>query len=154
GQDVHDHAGADGGQVERASAEGAAAVQGQGDAQAGEDQRGGVRDGGLEGGDGGGGGGVGGHAGAGGGGGRGGGRGPGRGGRRGGAGRRGGGRRCAATGRSGRGTVRAGQAGCRGRAGWPAPGWPGGIGPGAGRVPEGGRQCPRRSRCREGRQAG
>ena len=53
GDGVHEHAGGDGGQVERPGAEGAAAVQGQGDAQAGEDQGGGVGDGGFQGGDGG-----------------------------------------------------------------------------------------------------
>src|SRR6266566_106625 len=50
---VHEHAGGDRGQVERPSAQGAAAVQGQGDAQAGENQGGGVGDGGFQGGDGG-----------------------------------------------------------------------------------------------------
>ena len=53
GQDVHEHAGADGGQVQRAGPERAAAVQGQRDAQAGEDQCGGVRDRRFQGGDGG-----------------------------------------------------------------------------------------------------
>ena len=53
GDRVHEHAGPDRGQVQRPGAERAAAVQGQGDAQAGEDQGGGVGDGGLEGGDGG-----------------------------------------------------------------------------------------------------
>ena len=53
GDGVHEHAGGDGGQVQRPGAERAAAVQGQGDAEAGEDQGGGVRDGGFQGGDGG-----------------------------------------------------------------------------------------------------
>ncbi len=48
---VHEHAGGDRGQVQRPGPERAAAVQGQRDAQAGEDQRGGVRDRGLQGGD-------------------------------------------------------------------------------------------------------
>ena len=48
---VHEHAGGDRGQVQRPGAERPAAVQGQGDAEAGEDQRGGVRDGGFQGGD-------------------------------------------------------------------------------------------------------
>ena len=51
GEDVHEDAGADGGQVQRAGPQRAAAVQGQRDAQAGEDQGGGVRDRRLEGGD-------------------------------------------------------------------------------------------------------
>ena len=50
---VHEHARADGGQVQSAGAQGAAAVQGQRDAQAGEDQGGGVGDRRLERGDGG-----------------------------------------------------------------------------------------------------
>ena len=53
GDRVHEHAGADGGQVQRPGAERAAAVQGQRDAQAGEDQGGGVGDRRLERGDGG-----------------------------------------------------------------------------------------------------
>ena len=51
GEDVHEHAGADGGQVQRPGPQRAAAVQGQRDAQAGEDQGGGVRDRRLQGGD-------------------------------------------------------------------------------------------------------
>ena len=50
---VHEHARADGGQVQRPGAQGAAAVQGERDAQAGEDQGGGVGDRRLERGDGG-----------------------------------------------------------------------------------------------------
>ena len=53
GDRVHEDAGADRGEVEGPGAEGAAAVQGQGDAEAGEDQGGGVGDGGFQGGDGG-----------------------------------------------------------------------------------------------------
>ena len=53
GQGVHEHARGDGGQVQRPGAERAAAVQGQRDAEAGEDQRGGVGDRGFQGGDGG-----------------------------------------------------------------------------------------------------
>ena len=48
---VHEHAGGDRGQVQRPGPDRAAAVQGQRDAQAGEDQRGGVRDRRLQGGD-------------------------------------------------------------------------------------------------------
>ena len=47
--DVHEHAGADRGQVQRPGAKRAAAVQGQGDAEAGEDQSGRVRDRGFQG---------------------------------------------------------------------------------------------------------
>jgi hypothetical protein len=50
GDRVHEHAGADRGQVQRPGAQCPAAVQSEGDAEAGEDQGGGVRDGGLEGG--------------------------------------------------------------------------------------------------------
>ena len=50
---VHEHAGGDRGQVQRPGAERAAAVQGQRDAEAGEDQGGGVGDRGFQGGDGG-----------------------------------------------------------------------------------------------------
>jgi hypothetical protein len=53
GDRVHEHAGADRGEVERAGAEGAAAVQRQGDAETGEDQGGGVGDGSFQRGDGG-----------------------------------------------------------------------------------------------------
>ena len=51
GDRVHEHAGADRGQVQRPGAQRPAAVQRQRDAEAGEDQGGGVRDRGLEGGD-------------------------------------------------------------------------------------------------------
>ena len=52
GDGVHEHAGGDRGQVQRPGAQGAAAVQGQRDAEAGEDQGGGVGDRGFQGGDG------------------------------------------------------------------------------------------------------
>ena len=53
GDRVHEHARGDRGQVQRPGAQRAAAVQGERDAEAGEDQGGGVRDGGFQGGDGG-----------------------------------------------------------------------------------------------------